>query len=233
MPPEKAISKLFTVRLEAMPGRLRWVIAYIPLDVNKIWGSRGSVKVRGEINGFSFRTSLFPSRSGRHFLLVNKTMQRGAAVRAGDSAKVRIANDLAVRAVTVPPELERRLKQSKALRKWFESLSYSIRNDFCRRIAQPKSAEARDRRADQMAEVLYSAMEADRDLPPQLELAFSRRPRAYIGWQRMSPAARRHHLLGIFYYRSPEARARRIDRALDAAEARAGNSRMKKSGAAK
>lgn len=219
MTPAKVVSKSFTVRLEEMPGRLRWVIAYIPLDVNRTWGSRARVKVRGEINGFPFRTSLFPSRSGRHFLLVNKVMQRGAAVRAGESAKVRMENDVEVRTATVPPELERRLKPSKALRKWFDNLSYSIRNDICRRVAEPKSEESRNRRADQMAEVLLSAMEAERDLPPLLRVAFARRPRAWRGWERMSPTHRRHHLLGMFYARSPEARARRIEKILDEAEA--------------
>ena len=215
----KVLSKSFTVRLEAMPGRLRWVIAYIPLDVKKTWGTRGRVKVRGEINGFPFRTSLFPSRSGRHFLLVNKTMQRGAAVRAGDSAKVRMENDTEIRTIGVPQELERRLKQSKALRKWFDELTYSIRNDICRRVAQPTSAEARNRRAEATAEMLYSAMDAERDLPPQLRAAFAHRPRAQMGWARLSATQRRHQLLGIFYYQNPESRARRIEKALDLAEA--------------
>lgn len=217
--PAKVVSKSFEVHLETMPGRLRWVIAYVPLDIRKVWGKGGSVKVRGEINGFPIRTSLFPTRSGRHFLLVNKTMQKGAAVRAGDKATVRLENDLEVRAATVPVELERQLRQSKSLRKWFDNLSNSIRKDLCSRVQKPKSKEARERQAERMAELLYSAMDAERDLPPFLRAAFDRRPRAYLGWQRTSPSHRRHQLLGIFYYRSPEARARRIDKALDAAEA--------------
>lgn len=215
----KVVSKSFEVRLETMPGRLRWVIAYIPLDVRKTWGTGRSLRVRGEINGFPIRTSLFPTRSGRHFLLVNKTMQKGAAVRSGDKAKVRLENDTEVRVATVPVELERQFRQSKSLRKWFDNLSYSIRKDLCWRVQQPKSQEARDRQAERMAELLYSAMDAERDLPPFLRAAFDRRPRAWLGWQRMSPSHRRHQLLGIFYYRTPEARARRVDKALDAAEA--------------
>jgi uncharacterized protein YdeI (YjbR/CyaY-like superfamily) len=216
--PEKVISKSFDALLETMPGRLRWVIAYVPVDVRKTWGARGRIRVSGEINGFPFRTSLFPTRAGRHFLLVNKTMQKGAAARSGQTAKVRIQNDTEERVATMPVELERQLRQSKALRKWFDALSYSIRKDLCRRVQQPKSQEARDRQAERLAELLYSAMDAERDLPPWLRTAFARRPRAYLGWQRMSPSHRRHQLLGIFYYRSPEARERRTDKMLDAAE---------------
>ena len=70
-------------------------------------------------------------------------------------------------------------------------------------------------------EQLLATMEAEFDLPPILKLAFARDPRAYLGWQSMTPLRRRSHLLGIFYYRSPEARARRIRKMLEAALAHA------------
>jgi len=70
-------------------------------------------------------------------------------------------------------------------------------------------------------------MEAERELPPILQLAFARSPKAGEGWNRMSAARRRSLLFAIFYYRAPEARARRIDKMLveaavvvDQAEAR-------------
>lgn len=215
----KVISKTFQVRIEGPLGPLKWVIAYIPFDVKEIWGSR-RVRVRGEINGFPFAAALFPTRDGRHFLLVNKAMQKGACVRSGDTAKVRIENDVEERQVVVPAELERQLKQSKALRKWFDALRPSIRRDLATRVSKPKSAEARKRQAEILAELLYSAMDAERDLPPFLKLAFARRPLAFEGWQSMSATHRKHHLLGIFYYRSPEARARRVEKTLEEAEKR-------------
>jgi uncharacterized protein YdeI (YjbR/CyaY-like superfamily) len=82
-------------------------------------------------------------------------------------------------------------------------------------ITQVKSPEARIRRAEKVAEQLLSTMEAERELPPILKLAFSRDPRAFAGWQRMSPTRRRGHLLAIFYYRTPDARDRRIAKMLE------------------
>jgi uncharacterized protein YdeI (YjbR/CyaY-like superfamily) len=58
-------------------------------------------------------------------------------------------------------------------------------------------------------------MEAERELPPILKLAFAREPRALAGWQRMSPTHRRGNLLAIFYYRTPEARDRRIAKIIE------------------
>ena len=68
-----------------------------------------------------------------------------------------------------------------------------------------------------MAERLLDVMDAEHELPPLLQLAFARDPRAFEGWRQMSPSQRRNHLFGIFYYRTPEARARRIDKVLQEA----------------
>ncbi len=130
--------------------------------------------------------------------------------------------DTAERKAVLPAELKRALSQDRSLRRWFDNLSYSIRRWLTVWIAQPKSADARVRRAEQIAEQLMSAMDAERDLPPILKAAFARDPRAWEGWQRMSPTQRRHNLLSIFYYRSPEARDRRIAKMLEDATARAG-----------
>ncbi|HEX8878583.1 MAG TPA: YdeI/OmpD-associated family protein [Candidatus Acidoferrum sp.] len=218
----KAIGKSFKATLERMqPSSLGWVIIRIPFEVSKVWGVRGRLRVKGEINGFPFRTALFPTGKGYHFLLVNKRMQAGAGVLPGGTAHFCLELDLETRKAVVPVELKRFLSGDRALCRWFDNLSYSIRKYICDSITQPKSTDARLRRAEQIAERLLTAMEAERDLPPVLKAAFARDPRAYEGWQRMSPTQRRQHLLGIFYYRSPEARDRRIAKMLEEAAARA------------
>jgi uncharacterized protein YdeI (YjbR/CyaY-like superfamily) len=175
--------------------------------------------VRGEINGFAFRTSLFPARGGGHILLVNKRMQKGGDVRQGMSARFRLEPDLEERVAIVPAELKRFFKEDALLRKWFEALNYSTRSEIGKWILQVKSQEARDRRAEQMAERLLAVMDAEHELPPLLQLAFARDPGALEGWRQMSPSHRRNHLFAIFYYRTPEARARRIDKVLQEASA--------------
>ncbi len=218
-PGTKPPAKSFRATLERIQSRLGWTIIRIPFDVAKVWGTRGHLRVKGEINGFAFRTSLFPARGGGHILLVNKRMQKGGDVHQGMSAQFRLAPDLEERVAVVPVELKRFLKEDAYLRRWFEKLNYSIRNEVGKWIVQVKSPEARVRRSEQMAERLFATMEAERELPPALQLAFARDGRALQGWQRMSPSRRRGQLLAIFYYRSPQARARRIDKVVQEAAA--------------
>jgi uncharacterized protein YdeI (YjbR/CyaY-like superfamily) len=217
----KPVARSFKATLERMPGNLGWVIIRTPFDVSKVWGVRGRLRVQGEINGFPFRTALFPTGKGYHFLLVNKRMQAGADAAPGSTVHFRLQPDLEVRKAIVPVELKRALSQDRSLQRWFGNLSYSIRKWITDWIAQPKSSEARTRRAEQIAEQLLTTLEAERELPPILKAAFARDPRAWEGRQRMSPTHRRHTLLSIFYHRSPEARGRRIAKMLEEAVARA------------
>jgi uncharacterized protein YdeI (YjbR/CyaY-like superfamily) len=209
----------FEARLERLRSRLNWIIIHLPFDASQVWGLRGQIKVKGDINGFAFRTSLFPTREGRHFLLVNKQMQKGARAIEGSIARFQIALDREERTVTIPNELKRVLSEDRSLRRWHDELNHSTRNDIAKWIAEPKSAEARSRRAEQIAERLLAVMEAERELPPILQVAFARHPRAREGWDGMSASRRRGHLFGIFYYRTPDAQARRIDKMLDDANA--------------
>jgi uncharacterized protein YdeI (YjbR/CyaY-like superfamily) len=209
------VVKRFEATLERMRSRLNWTIIRIPFDAAKVYGMRGQINVKGDINGFEFRTCLFPVKGGGHILLVNKRMQKAARVKAGSVARFRIEQNQKVRFSPIPEPLKRILAQDASLRRWYDQLTRSNRNDIAKWISDPSGKEARVRRAEQMAERLLSVMDAERELPPILQVAFARNPTAHDGWGRMTVARRRGHLFGIFYYRTPEGRGRRIEKMLD------------------
>jgi uncharacterized protein YdeI (YjbR/CyaY-like superfamily) len=213
----KSATKSFTAILERENSGLGWTIIRIPFDARKVWKMRGRVKVRGEINGFAFRTTLFSDGKGGHTLLVNKKMQTGAGAVAGMSAKFQLSPDSAPREVNIPPELNKFLAGDRTLRAWFGKMSFSIRKFLSDQIADVKNPETRRRRAEQTAELLFLTMEGERELPPILQAAFARDPRARRGWEMMSQLQRRGHLMGIFYYKSPEARTKRLAKAMQQA----------------
>ena len=217
----KLVIKSFKATLERIPSRLNWVIIRIPFDVLKVWGIRAKVRVKGEINGFAFRASVFPTSKGYHCMLVKRSMQTGANASVGETAHFRLVPDTAKRVAIVPVELQRILNEDRSFRRWFDQLSFSMRKWICDWIVNVKNPASRLRRAEQVAEQLLTTMEAELDLPPILRRAFSADPRAYQGWQSMTPLQRRHQLLSIFYYRSPESRDRRIAKMLEEALARA------------
>jgi uncharacterized protein YdeI (YjbR/CyaY-like superfamily) len=208
------ISRTFPAVLTRSGNSLNWVVIRLPFDAQKVWGTRGQIRVKGEINKFAFRTTLFPTGDGHHYMIVNKQMQKGGCVRPGMEAHFRMEPDLAERTVAVSPELDQALKESRRLQKFFQGLTPSTRTEIVRWIAGAKQQETRARRAEQCAERLMETLEAEIELPPIIRQAFARNPQAAEGWNRMPPSHRRMHLLGIFYYRNLESRLRRIEKAM-------------------
>lgn len=222
----KSHAKSFSAMLEREHSGLGWVIARVPFRVQKAWKTRGRVKVRGEINGFAFRTTLFSDGTCGHFLLVNKKMQSGGQVVAGMMAQFRLEPDTALRKINVPPELKKFLDADRKLLEFFGKFSFSMRKFLAEQVADVKNADARRRRAEQTAELLLLTMEGEREVPPILQAAFARDGRARDGWKLMTPRQRRGNLMAIFYYKSPESRGKRLakvmQQAVEIAEKKAG-----------
>ena len=193
----KAVKKTFDALLERGGDRLNWTIVRVPLDVAKVWGVRGQLKVTGQINGFAFR-SLFPTGKGGHILMVNKNMQTGAKVQLGMQAHFVLQPDLVLREVSMPKELLRALQQSKRLTRFYDSFNYSMRQYMARRVGEGKKPETRERRAEELAERLMLTLEAEHELPPILQLELNRNPKARAGWEIMPVQHRRSHLMAIF-----------------------------------
>jgi uncharacterized protein YdeI (YjbR/CyaY-like superfamily) len=216
----KSPAKTFKATLERGHASLGWTIIRVPRQVTDAWQTRDRLRVKGEISrdgadGFAFRTSLFPTGDGNFTLLVNKRMQAAAGVALGSVATFRLEPDMEVREVGIPAELKKVLSEMPSLRRWYDRLPYSIRKYVTDIVTAPKSPEACTRRAQMMAEHLLSMQEGERETPPILQAAFVRAPLARKGWDLMTPNQRRGHLWGIFYYRSPEARQRRTDKAVE------------------
>jgi len=212
-------AKSFSAVLEPLQTGLGWVVARVPFDIAQAWPARIGTRVRGEIEGVAFQTSLMAyAGGGGHFLLVNRKMQAAAKVRVGSRVKIMLQPDMEDRPAVVPAELAQAFKGEERLRSWFDGLSVSMRRDVGKWVLEPKSEASRQKRAEQVAEWLLLAMEGEMDPadpPPILKAAFQRQPLARAGWEAMTPAQRRRHLLGIFHYQSAEARERRTAQAVE------------------
>jgi uncharacterized protein YdeI (YjbR/CyaY-like superfamily) len=211
-------ARQFRATLERLDNGLGWVVIRIPFDAARLWGLRGQVRVKGTINGFDFRTTLFPTGDGGHMLLVNKKLQKGGRAGIGATAAFSLEPDHEERVVETPPELLNALGQDRQLRKYFEGMNPSTRREIAKWAAQPKSPEARRRRAEEIAERLMTTMMGERgELPPNLQAALARDSRLKRGWELMPPSKKRFHLIGLTGYKSPESRQKRLAKTLEEA----------------
>ncbi|HEV2577436.1 MAG TPA: YdeI/OmpD-associated family protein [Acidobacteriaceae bacterium] len=213
-------TKRFKAVLEKEHG-LGWTIARVPFDPAKMWPKMIRHRVRGAVNGATFRTSLFADGKG-YYLLVNRETQKQSGVACGDSVEVALEPDMEPRPAELPEVLEVLLDDENGLREWYDALSESMRREIGKWVLGVKSEESQRRRAQQMAERLLATMEAEQELPPLIARALRGNRKANTGWERMTVVQRRQQLLGIFYYQTPEARDRRLQKLLEAAEQHGG-----------
>jgi uncharacterized protein YdeI (YjbR/CyaY-like superfamily) len=229
------MQKRFQAVLETVNGAPTPLYARLPFDPHSVWpqlpASRTGVRVTGSIRlagkpamskvECSFDTSLIPRRDGSYLLMVTRKMQSSADITAGSLAEIVLEANLETQ-VTLPAELARLFKEDRSVKKWFETLNYSNRRYIAHNVAEPKSAEARVRRAESWVERMMLTMEGEEVPPPILQMAFRRQPLAREGWERMTPIQRRNGLLSIFSCQSAEARDKRVEWYIEVALAKAG-----------
>jgi len=214
----------FQTALETLQAGMSWTAAWLPfepseLDPTGAWPANGKLRVKGSIRAAnesgetcSFSTSLIRSKTRGCFLLVTAKMRKATGLAAGSLAEITLEPDFELRAATPPPELAKLLKADRTVRKWFDALNYSTRKYIADMVAEPKSSEARQRRAEQWMERLLLTMDGEESPPPILQVAFRRQPLARTGWYALTANQRRNALFGLFNCVSPEAQAKRVER---------------------
>jgi hypothetical protein len=142
----------FKVKLDGMESSEVAALS-APFDVEKTFGTKARVPVRGTINGFPFRSSLMPM-GGCHRMVVNKQIRDGAGVKAGDTVTVVMEKDEATRTVEVPDLLKKELSKSKTAQVNWERLSFTHQKEMARSITEVKQEETRVRRLAKVMDVL-------------------------------------------------------------------------------
>ena len=145
-----AVRKFRAKLTSAGPGGA-WTYLAVPFDVPKEYGTRGRVSVKGTINGFAYRNSIFPMGGKAHTMMVNKALQAGAKAKPGQTVSVTMEADTADRPVPLPPDLKKTFSQNAKAKAAFAELSYTHRRDFATWV---ESAKGEDTRKERVARTL-------------------------------------------------------------------------------
>ena len=132
-------------------------VAYFnpPFDVLKTFGATGRIPIKGAINGFPFRSSLF-QMGGPHFMVVNLQLCAGAKCAVGDTVTVVLERDDKKRVVAVPPFLKKIIAADKTAKANWDKHSFTHQKEYVRWITEAKQEETRERRIARMMQMLKS-----------------------------------------------------------------------------
>jgi hypothetical protein len=142
----------FHIKLQGMEGS-EVARFCVPFDVQKVFGTRARVPVRGAINGFAYRSSIMNMGTG-HMMVVNREMREGAGVKAGDTVQVVMERDTDERTIDPPPDFKKALNASPKAKALFDRLSYTHRKEYVRWIIGAKRPETRVTRIERSIKML-------------------------------------------------------------------------------
>ena len=203
--------------LEPIRMGMAWTVVRVPFDPVEVWPVRSKLRVKGTrraaglpADPIAVCASLISSRELGYLLMVTAKMRKAAHVVMGSAVDVVLEPDIELLGATPPPELAKQLKSDREVAKWYRGLNYSTRKYICDQVAESKSAETRQRRAEQWMERMMLVMEGEESPPPILQVAFRRYPQAREGWHALSAIQRRNQLFGLFSAQSPEAQSKRV-----------------------
>jgi hypothetical protein len=122
-------------------------IVRLPAAASKKLPSRGQVAVRGTIDGHRFRTVLEPDGERGHWMKVDEELQRGADVRAGDTAAFEIESTKEWPEPSVPRDLEAALAAApQEIQQMWEEITPMARWEWVRWVEATKNPDTRARR---------------------------------------------------------------------------------------
>jgi hypothetical protein len=127
---------------------------YLPFDVFETLGTRARLAVKGTINGFPFRSSIFPMGGGKFYMVANREMREGARLKAGNTAELLMEKDEDPRTISTPSDLLKALNGRKSAKAVWDRLSYTHRKEHIVAIESAKKPETRARRIAKTLEML-------------------------------------------------------------------------------
>jgi hypothetical protein len=148
------MKKRFAARLESVGPSGAWTYLTLPFDVETTFGTRARLAVKGTINDYPFQSSVFPDGKGRHTLMVNKAMQRGAKAAPPEKVQVVLEPDTIPRMVAVPRDLKKLLARNRQAGEFFTGLAPSHQKAYVEWIESAKKDETRQRRLEKSVALL-------------------------------------------------------------------------------
>lgn len=141
----------FTAELEKMKGRFAWTYVVFPHDVKKLYGKRGTVRIKGTINGVPMDRALMPTKSGFHLIVFGADLRKRARVKAGDRARIEVWLNTRPNELNLPEELSETLNFLPEFKAGWERITPGMRRSILIWLNSGKTVATRAKR---VAEVL-------------------------------------------------------------------------------
>ncbi len=132
------------------------VIALVPFDIEKVFGVKNRVDVRGTIDGYTFERTLLPLGDGRHYFMLNAKMLKAIRKKMGDEVYIEIEEqeNEGYKEVELPDYFVAELDENPIAKAQYAVSNPSTKRWVAQFVTEPKSLDAKAKRVLKALEVL-------------------------------------------------------------------------------
>jgi len=201
------------LELLRLASGVSWLVAHMPFDARAEFGSGGIIRVHGSANGVPFHSSIFPHRSGRHYLIFNKKMREGAQVsEPGEPIEITLELDRAPKTVKLPPALRKALDANAAAKKFFDDLPPSSQRYRADMVNAIKTAAGKQKKIAAIVQHMADTGSALQKTPEWVTKGLAKNPVAKERWLKLSRSHKRNFMIYLMDGKSQTTRERRVGR---------------------
>ncbi len=140
----------FTAELEKMPGRFAWTYVEFPYEVEKLFGKKGVVRVKGTVNGVPIDRALMPRKSGYHMIVLSAELRKKAKVEVGEKATFEIWLNERPDELELSEELKETLEFFPEFALAWKKLTPGMKRSMCIWINSGKTVATRAKRVAEL-----------------------------------------------------------------------------------
>lgn len=132
------------------------VIAVVPFDIEKIFGVKNRVDIKGTIDNCPFERTLLPLGDGRHYFMLNAKMLKSIRKKNGDEVYIEIEEQehTGYKEVELPDYFLMELEETPPAKAEYEAMNPSGKRWLEQFLTEPKSVDAKAKRVIKALEIL-------------------------------------------------------------------------------
>jgi hypothetical protein len=140
----------FSAVLEKMSGRFAWTFVEFPHDVEKLFGKRGTVRVKGTVNGVPMDRALMPRKSGYHMIVFGTELRKKAKLVVGKEAVIEVWLNTRPNELELPEELQETLDFFPEFKAGWERMKPGMKRSMLIWINSGKTVPTRAKRVAEL-----------------------------------------------------------------------------------
>lgn len=132
------------------------IIAVVPFDIEKVFGIKNRVDIKGTIDGCPIERTLLPLGNGQHYFMLNAKILKAIGKKSGDEVFVEIEEqeNQGYKEVELPDYFLMELEENPVAKAEYELTNPSGKRNFLQLLTEPKSADAKAKRVIKVLEIL-------------------------------------------------------------------------------